>query len=53
MNGKGIMNRELGLSANFAAKTVKRIFNAGVYMEMNPARFHTNRAGSVSISVAA
>jgi hypothetical protein len=31
----------------------KRIINPGVYMKMNPAHFHTNRAGSVSILVAA
>ena len=39
------------LTANFAAKTAKRFVTVGVYMEMNPARFHTNRAGSVSMWV--
>ena len=41
------------LTANFAAKTTKRFVTVGVYMKMNPAHFHTNRAGSVSILVAA
>jgi hypothetical protein len=40
------------LTANFAAKTAKRFVTVGVYMKMNPAHFHTNRAGSVSILVA-
>jgi prepilin-type N-terminal cleavage/methylation domain-containing protein/prepilin-type processing-associated H-X9-DG protein len=30
MNGKGIMHSQLRLMANFAAKTVKRIYNGGV-----------------------
>ena len=41
------------LMAKFAAKTAKRFVTVGVYMKMNPAHFHTNRAGSVSILVAA
>ena len=41
------------LTANFAAETAKRFVTVGVYNKMNPAHFHTNRAGSVSILVAA
>ena len=41
------------ITANFAAKTAKRFVTVGVYIKMNPAHFHTNRAGSVSILVAA
>ncbi|MGO9168959.1 MAG: hypothetical protein ACLP56_18985 [Candidatus Sulfotelmatobacter sp.] len=41
------------LTANFAAKTAKRFVTVGVYNKMNPARFHTNWAVSVSIPVAA
>jgi hypothetical protein len=37
------------LTANFAAKTAKRFVTVGVYMKVNPARFHTNRAAAVSI----
>jgi len=41
------------LQKHLQDKTVKRIINPGVHMKMNPAHFHTNRAGSVSIPVAA
>jgi hypothetical protein len=49
----GAGTRQLGLMANFAAKTAKRIINTGVYNKMNPAHFHTNWAVSVSMSLKA
>ena len=45
----GAETKPLGLTANFAAKTAKRFVIGGVYMKVNPARFHTNRAVAVSI----
>ena len=41
------------LMANFAAKTAKRFVTVSVYNKMNPARFHTNWAVSVSMSLKA